>query len=64
MPTAIWSTSRRSAVHGARLPLRVGLLHLDAQARPDLLVDVVEGGFEADLGDVARAGQRHRRSRR
>ena len=47
------------ARHHAALRLRVALDHLGLQHLPDLAVQLVERRIELDLGDVARARQRH-----
>ena len=48
-----------SARHQRPLRLRVALDHLGLQFLPDLAVQFVERRVELDLGDVARARQRH-----
>ena len=50
--------SRRDR-HSSAPRLGVALEHLVLQHLPDLAVQLVEGRVELDLGDVARARQRH-----
>jgi hypothetical protein len=64
--TTITRTCRQGAWRGswrgsldqfAPVAHRIGLLDLDPERGPDVAMDLVEGFFQPDLGDVARARQ-------